>query len=190
MIKGFFLLQNVQYFKEDNPVQAMILLIIIGAVIVISLVVGFIRNGIHTGGGPGRGRTTVTPRKFNAFTLHRIANTYGLDKDQSKLLEFVFRNDGVSDPERVMGNAVLLDKHFKRAYRTIEQNAETEDEAQDRLVRLFSLRNTIESASGNSGSASTNQIAENTAAVLSTGKESYSVRVISSKGAFVVVESP
>jgi hypothetical protein len=190
MIKSFFLLQNVQYFKEDDPVQAMILLIIIGAVIVISLVVGFIRNGIHTGGGPVRGRTTVTPRKFNAFTLRRIANTYGLDKDQAKLLEFVFRNDAVSDPERVMGNTTLLDKHFKRAYKTIEQNAETEEEAQQRLVRLFSLRNTIESSSGNDSSGSTNHLAENTAAVLSTGKESYPVRVVSSKGTFVIVESP
>jgi hypothetical protein len=191
MINSFFLLQNVQYFKEDDPVQAMILVIIVGAAIVISLVAGFIRNGVRTGGGgAGRGRTAVTPRKFNAFTLHRIANSYGLDKDQSKLLEFVFRNDAVSDPERVMRNTTVLDKHFKRAYRAIEQNAETEDEAQDRLVRLFSLRNTIESAGGSGGDAPTNQIAENTAAVLSTGKESYSVRVVSAKGTFVVVESP
>jgi hypothetical protein len=190
MIKGFFLLQNVQYFKEDDPIGAMILLIALGSLILISLVVGVIRNGVRTGGGVSRGRTTVTPRKFNTFTLHRIANSYGLDKDQTRLLEFVFRNDAVSDPERVMGNTTLLDKHFKRAYRTIEQNAETEEEAQQRLVRLFSLRNTIESAAGTGSAVSTNQLAENTAAVLSTGKESYSVRVVSSKGAFVIVESP
>jgi hypothetical protein len=191
MIIRFFLLQNVQYFKQDDPVAAMILGISVGALILISLVVGFVRNGVRTGGGVSRGRTTVTPRKFNAFTLHRIANSYGLDKDQTRLLEFVFRNDAVSDPERVMRNATLLDKHFKRAYRTIEQNAETEEEVQDRLVRLFSLRNTIESASiGSTSTTSTNQIPENAAAVLSTGKESYSVRVVSAKGAFVVVESP
>jgi hypothetical protein len=190
MIKGFFLLQDIRYFKEDDPVQATILLIAIGALILISLVIGFLRNGIRTGGGAGKGRTAVTPRKFNAFTLHRIANAYGLDKDQARLLEFVFRNDSVSDPERVMGNTALLDKHFKRAFKTIEQNAETEEEAQQRLVRLFSLRNTIENAAGSGDSTSTTQLAENTAAVLSTGKESYSVRVISAKGAFVVVESP
>jgi hypothetical protein len=189
MINSLFLLQNVQYFKEDDPLAATILLVVIGAVIVISLAVGFIRNGIQ--GGGGRGRTAVTPRKFNAFTLRRIANTYGLDKDQTHLLEFVFRNDSVSDPERVMRNAALLDKHFKRAYRTIEQNAETEEEAQQRLVGLFSLRNAIEgNPAGGGSAASTSQLAENTAAVLSTGKESYPVRVISAKGEFVVVESP
>jgi hypothetical protein len=188
MINSLFLLQT-QYFKEDDPVAATILLIAIGALIVISLAVGFIRNGVQ--GGKGRGRTAVTPRKFNAFTLRRIANTYGLDKDQTRLLEFVFRNDSVSDPERVMKNTTLLDKHFKRAYRTIEQNAETEEEVQQRLVGLFSLRNTIEgSVTGGGGAASTSQLAENTAAVLSSGKESYPVRVISSKGEFVVVESP
>jgi hypothetical protein len=190
MMKGLFLLQDIQYFKEDDPVAATILLVSVGALILISLVVGFIRNGVRTGGGIGQSRTAVTSRKFNAFTLHRIANTYGLDKDQTHLLEFVFRNDSVSDPERVMGNTTLLDKHFKRAYKTIEQNAETEEEAQQRLVRLFSLRNTIEGAAGNDSSASTVQLAENTAAVLSTGKESYSVRVISAKGTVVVVETP
>jgi hypothetical protein len=188
MIKGFFLLQNVQYFKEDDPVAATILLVSIGAVIVISLAAGFIRNGIRTGGG--KGRTAVTPRKFNPFTLRRIANTYGLDKDQTRLLEFVFRNDAVSDPERVMGNTTLLDKHFKRAYKAIEQNAETEEEAQQRLVSFFSLRNTIENAAKDTGSAPASHLAENTAAVLSTGKESYSVRILSSKGASVVVENP
>jgi hypothetical protein len=190
MIKGFFLLQNIQYFKEDNPVEAYILLSFIGAAIVIALVAGFIRNGVRAGAGAGKGRTAVTPRKFNAFTLRRIANGYGLDKDQTRLLEFVFRNDAVSDPERVMRNTTVLDKHFKRAYKAIEQNAETEEEAQQRLVRLFSLRNTIEGASANSDSTSTTQLAENTAAVLSTGKESYPVRVISAKGVSVVVESP
>jgi hypothetical protein len=188
MNKGFFLLQNPQYFKEDDPVAATILLVSIGALILISLAVGFIRNGIPAGGG--KGRTAITPRKFNSFTLRRIANTYGLDKDQTRLLEFVFRNDAVSDPERVMGNMTLLDKHFKRAYKAIEQNAETEEEVQQRLVSFFSLRNTIESASRDTGSTSTSQLAENTAAVLSTGKESYSVRIISSKGTSVVVENP
>jgi hypothetical protein len=185
----FNLLQTVQYFKEDDPVAATILLSLVGAAIVIGLVVSFVRNGVK-GVGVGKGRTAVTPRKFNAFTLRRIASSYGLDKDQSRLLEFVFRNDSVSDPERVMKNPTLLDKHFKRAYKVIERNAETEEEAQQRMVRLFSLRNTIEASAGGARATSTNQLAENTAAVLSTGKESYPVRVSSAKGESVVIENP
>jgi hypothetical protein len=185
-----FLLQDIQYFKEDNPVEAMILFIGIGAIILISVVAHLIRNRVNPA-GVGRGKSAaVTPRRFNAFTLHRIASTYGLDKDQTHLLEFVFRNDAVDDPERVMRNSVLLDRHFKRAYKAIQRSAETEEDAQQRLIRLFSLRNIIEATPVSDGTVSTTQLAENTAAVLSTGKDSYPVKVISSKGDSVVVGVP
>jgi hypothetical protein len=183
-----FLLQDVQYFKQDDPIGAMLLLIGIGVIILFSTVFHIIRNGISRGGG---GKPAgVTPRRFNTFTLHRIASVYGLDKEQTRLLEFVFRNDAVGDPERVMRNPTLLDRHFKRTYKVIEKSAETEEEAQQRLARLFSLRNLIDAAPASGGTVSTASLAENTAAVLSTGKDSFPVRVISSKGDNVVVEIP
>jgi hypothetical protein len=190
---SFFLLQNgVTYFKEDDPVSGMILLIGIGAVVVFGLVSHLIRRGRNTAGAGGRksAGSAVTPRRFNAFTLHRIAAAYGLDKDQSHLLEFIFRTGAVGDPERVMRSPALLDRHFKQAYKAIEKSADTEEEVQQQLARLFSLRNVIESAPVNSSSLSANQIAENTAAVLSTGKDSYAVRVISSKDNSIIVEVP
>jgi hypothetical protein len=189
---SFFRLQaDIKYFKEDDPVSAMIFLIGIGVIVLVALVFHLVRHGIGAaGGGKGRAAGGVTPRRFNAFTLHRIASAYGLDKDQTHLLEFVFRNSAVGDPERVMQNPAVLDRHFKQAYKAIEKNANTEEEAQQQMVRLFSLRNVIESAPVNDTGPSTGQIAENTAAVLSTGKESYPVRVVSSKGDGIVVEAP
>jgi c-di-GMP-binding flagellar brake protein YcgR len=89
-----------------------------------------------------------------------------------------------------MRTPALLDRHFKRAYKVIERSAETEEEAQQHLSRLFSLRNVIEAAPVNDGAVSTSQLAENTAAVLSTGKDSYPVRVLSAKGDSVVVDIP
>jgi c-di-GMP-binding flagellar brake protein YcgR len=83
-----------------------------------------------------------------------------------------------------------LDRHFKRAYKVIERSAETEEDAQQRLSRLFSLRNVIEAAPVDDGAVSTSQLSENAAAVLSTGKDSYPVRVISAKGDSVVVDMP
>jgi hypothetical protein len=166
----------------------MILLIGIGVIVLAAIIRHLVRNG--TGAGGGKSAAAPTPRRFNTFTLHRIAAAYGLDKDQTRLLEFVFRNGSVGDPDRVMRSPSLLDRHFKQAYKTIERSANTEDEAQQQLVRLFSLRNVIESAPVNSGSLSTSQIAENTAAVLSTGKDSYAVRVVSSKEDAMVVEVP
>ncbi|MCL2130442.1 MAG: PilZ domain-containing protein [Treponema sp.] len=196
---NLYLLQrnnNVQYFKEDDPKSALILVILIAAIIIISIVVSIIRKGI----GPGSTFSSKTgsakksgpaPRKFNSFTLYRIASSYGLDRDQAKLLEYVFRNDSVADPERVMRNPALLDRHFRRAYKTIERNSTSDEEVQQRLVELFSLRNTIEAAPGIGGaSSSSGQIAENTPAVLGNGKDHYPVKVHLSRGQNIVVDIP
>jgi hypothetical protein len=104
-----------------------------------------------------------------------------LDKEQTKLLEYVFRNDAVSDPERVMKNPVVLDRHFKRTFKIIERNSETEEAAQERLVRLFALRNALDSAPSDEGAASS-RIAENSQASLVYEGGSYSVRYCSPGG--------
>jgi len=169
----------------------MILLIAVGAVVVFSLLSYFIRHGISRpiAGTSKNKASVVTPRKFNAVTLHRIASSYGLDREQKKLLEYVFRNDAVSDPERVMRTPALLDRHFKRAFRTIEKNSSTDEESQERLVKLFSLRNVIESSSG-TDDASSARLSENTPAILVSGRDSYPVKVLSTRGQTVVVEYP
>ncbi|MCL2382131.1 MAG: PilZ domain-containing protein [Treponema sp.] len=178
------------YFREDDPMQALIVLAILGGIIAIALVVRAIRGGVSPAiAGKAGSRTMVAPRKFNGFTLRRIASSYGLDRKQSKLLEFVFRNDAVSDPERVMNNTLLLDRHFRRAYRTIERRSESEEAAQERLVNLFSLRNTIEAASS-AGGASPPRLLKNTAAILMIEKDNFPVKVISTRGHTVVVDVP
>jgi len=190
-----FLLQSprlTDFVIEEDPRQAIIALIVLGVVIAIIVVANIIRGGMSSsiaGKDKGRGRTQVSARRFSAFTLYRIASTYGLDKDQKKLLEYVFRNDGVVDPERVMSNIPLLDRHFKRAYRSIEKKSETDDDAQERLSQLFSLRNVIEVTSGTTDS-STPRLAENTPAVLAIEKDNYPVKVISSRGQNVVTDLP
>ena len=186
-----FLLQDVKYFQEDDPKRVIPFLIGFGVIIVIGVLFNKLRSGVSpsVAGKSGKTRTQVTPRKFNAFTLYRIASAYGLDREQTKLIEYVFRNDAVADPERVMNNPALLDRHFKRAFRTIEKNSETEEDAQERLVRLFSLRNVIESASG-SGGPSSARVTENTPAVLTVNQESFPLKVISSRGQQVITEIP
>ncbi|MDR0719995.1 MAG: flagellar brake protein [Treponema sp.] len=182
---------NIKYFKDDDPTGAIILLSAIGAIIVLSIAAHAIRHGLGVKGTAFKGGAqAANPRNFNIFTMRRIASAYGLDKDQSRLLEFVFRNAAVGDPERIMQNGALLDRHFKRAYKAIERSAETEEEAQVQLSQLFSLRNVIEAAPISNGTISTYQLSENTAAVLSTGKDSFPLRVISSKGDSIVVEVP
>jgi len=187
-LNNLFLLQT--YFRNNSSIEMGPLLIAAGAVIVFSLFIYFIRRG--TSGSSGTGKNTgsgAAPRKYNSFTFRKIASSYGLDKEQTELLDYVFRINSVTDPERVMKTPALLDKHFKRAFRSIEKNSSADEEAQERLARLFSLRNLIESSSGGED-VSNVRLSENTPAILVNGKNSYPVKVLSSKGQTVVVESP
>ena len=187
---SFFLLQFERIvWPDDNPREGLYVLIALGVIIVIATVFHFIRR---PGGGSfnmGKRKDGSAPRKFNFFTLHRISSNYGLDKEQTKLLEFVFRNDGVVDPERVMKNPVVLDRLFKKAYKSIERNSDTEENAQQRLAQLFSLRNVIE-ANPDKSVAAPSQILPNTPAIISIGKDSYTVKILTSKGHTVVTEIP
>ena len=176
------------FFWDEDPRQAIILLVGIGVLVGIIILANIVRNGLGISVAP-RGRTQATPRKFTVFTLHRIASIYGLDRAQTKLLEYVFRNGAVSDPERVMENTVLMDRHFKRAYRAIEKNSITDEEAQERLTKLFSLRNVIEVAAG-AHDSSPPRLSENTPAVLIIDRDNYPVKIMSSRGHNVVTEIP
>ena len=183
----FFLLQQ-KYFKEDNPVEARILIIAIAVVIVFSFLINIFRHGLNTSAANKGGKAPVAPRKFNAFTLHRISTAYGLDKEQTKLLEYVFKNDAVSDPEHVMKNPAILDRHFKRAFRTIEKNSTTDEDAQQRMLKLFALRNLLEN-SGTDDNTSFS-ISENASAILASGQDSFPVKILRSRGLNVITDIP
>jgi c-di-GMP-binding flagellar brake protein YcgR len=188
-IQLYLLQENVQYFKEDDPMAGVILLISIAVIIMAGFIGTIIKHGIAVSGTGASTKTSV--RQFSMFTMNRLANTYGLDKEQKKLLEQIFKAAGISEPQRILQNPTLLDKHFKQAYRTIERTASTEEEEQRKISLLFSLRNTIENAqdSGNIITTTT-QVAANSTVVLVVGKESYPVKVLSSGRESLSVECP
>jgi c-di-GMP-binding flagellar brake protein YcgR len=191
-MERIYLLQGVSYFKEDDPLGATILLIVIGSVIVISIIVNVIKKSI--GESPVRGvKGGVSERRFTVFQIHKVAASYGLDKDQSKLLEYVFKADGVANPEAVMQNVNSLDRHFKRAYKNIEKRGENDQEVQEFLYTLFSIRNTVEASqkSASPTATSTKKLSENMTAMLSAGADkNFPVRVRSAKGDALLVECP
>jgi hypothetical protein len=186
----FYPLQLPTFYKETNSEDAVIFIIGIVAVVVILVIINVVKNRYNIPALGGARSSGSSPRRFSGFTLHRLANNIGLDHNQTKILEFIFRTEGVSDPERVINSPALLDRHFKHAYRIIEQTANTDEEAQEKLSLLFSTRNILESTAGGGGVSSTRQLPENTAAVLGVGKDSFPVRVISTKGENLVVENP
>jgi hypothetical protein len=185
-----------QFWKEDNPMDGVLFGVSVTVIIVVFIVVNLIKGkgklNIPALGGSGFGaRPASNRRKFNSFTLYRLAHSAGLDRTQTKMLDYIFKADGVSDPERSFHTPALLDRHFKRAYRAIERNTSSDAEVQQKLGVLFSTRNILEASEASSGSAtSTREIAENTPAVINIGNESYPIKVISSRGETLVVESP
>jgi c-di-GMP-binding flagellar brake protein YcgR len=178
---GLYLLQEV-YFQSSGD-RAPWVGPLVGAGVFgfffVMILIGVIKNNAGA------------PRRFSGFALRRIANAYGLNAAQRKVLENMFRYDAVTDPASVMESVPLLDRHFRRAYQRIENAAEDDDDAQEQLSLLFSTRNAIESAQNTAGPvASTRHIPSGTAAALTAGKETYQVRVANAKGDSVLVESP
>ncbi|MDR2134267.1 MAG: PilZ domain-containing protein [Treponema sp.] len=182
----FYPLQLPSFYKETNSRDAIIFVTGIAVFIIILVIVNAAKGRFTAPGGrPGSG-----PRHFSGLALHRLAANMGLDHNQTKMLEFVLRNDGVVDPERSINSPTLLDRHFRQAYRVIERSANTDNEAQEKFSLLFSTRNILEASLGGGNATSTRQIPENTAAVLGVGKDKYPVRVLSTKGENLVVENP
>ncbi|GHU15295.1 hypothetical protein FACS1894163_01520 [Spirochaetia bacterium] len=118
--------------------------------------------------------------------LHRLAHSAGLSIDQIKMLDFVFQTDEVTDPSESFNNSELLDRHFKRAYKTILEDTSTKTDVQERLALLFSTRNILDMG----GITSTRQLAEDTDTLIKVGQESYPSKVLSAKGKDLVVENP
>jgi hypothetical protein len=177
---GLYLLQDV-YFESSGDRTPWVGPVVVSAlfgIFLIMIIAGVIK------------KRAEGPRRFSGFVLRRIAKSYGLDKDQRKTLEGIFRYDAVSDPVSVMQSVPLLDRHFRHAYQRIESSEEDDAEVQERLALLFSTRNAIESAQSDDSVTSTRSISSGMAAVLRVGRETYQVRVANAKGDSVLVEAP
>ncbi|MDR1107987.1 MAG: PilZ domain-containing protein [Spirochaetaceae bacterium] len=180
---------KMRYFKEDDPVGALIFVISVGGIILAAFLVNLMRHGIGRTGDRLIPSQPAAPRQFSIFTLYRLAHTYDLNREQTKILEQIFKSHGVREPQRIMADPVLLDNHFKRAYRAFEKNYDDEQAAQQKIALLFSLRNTIENRWGRDDViTSTRQIGDNANVILTMGNERYPARVLSSKAANMSVE--
>ena len=185
---------DFQYFTKgggtSSPVATIIFVVVfalaIGVVVLINSRNSSGTKGASTGssGGGGGG-----PRLFSAFAFNRLARSIGLDNDQIKMLSFVFKSDDVVDPEKSINTPALLDRHFRKAYRIIEQSSGSEQEAQNRLFVLFSTRNVLENSMiGSIGS--TRQLKDDLTLTLTFGKEKINVNVLSTKTELLTVEAP
>jgi len=162
----------------------------IGVIVIALILLNVFKDKLQPKVG-GKHMAATGPRRFSGFTLHRLTNDMGLSREQVKMLDYVLRSGGVNDPERVLNNATLVDRHFKRTYRLIERSSSSDEELNDRLSVLFSTRNILEAHfQNNMDATSTRRIPEKTPAVLTIDKVNYPVTVLSSKGDTLIVENP
>jgi len=189
---------DFQYFSKGGGASSPVGTIIFVAVFALSIAaIVFINNrnsgakgtstkGKTTGGGGGGGGGS---KLFSGFAFNRLARNIGLDSEQTKMLNFVFKSDDVVDPEKSVNTPALLDRHFRKAYRIIEQSSGSEQETQNRLFVLFSTRNILEN-SIISGMSSTNQLKDDITLTLTYGKDKINVNVVNARTELLTVDAP
>jgi c-di-GMP-binding flagellar brake protein YcgR len=175
---------------KTDPAQLIIVFVIIAVIVVVLIVVNSRKTPISgkktsSGGGAGQRASGF----FSVFTIRRIAGNLGLDSEQTKMLDYVFKMDQVSDPQKSINTPDLLDRHFRRAYRIIDQTQGNESETQHRLGVLFSTRNILENSILDVMTSS-RQIKEDTTFTILLNKDKIIVHVISVKGDYIDVEAP
>lgn len=126
---------------------------------------------------------------FSGFAVNRLARNVGLNYEQIKMLNFVFKTDEVIDREKSLVTPSLLDSHFRRTYRVIMQSSNNEQEIQRKHAILFSTRNILENSSLGTIS-STRQLKDDTSLTITWGKDKLNVHVLSSNTDHLIVNSP
>jgi hypothetical protein len=191
----FISASDIQFgHKESNKQEVITLIVVFIAVFALFIFLNFIRRKPST---PGAGGVAAKAPSgggggfFAMLAVHKMARNIGLNGEQIKMLDFVFKTDQVLEPEKSFVTPALLDRHFRRAYRVIQQTSRSDEEVQYRHAVLFSTRNMLESrVSG--GISSTRQLRDDTSVIINVnnGKEKYEVLVLSTSGDNLAVESP
>ncbi|MDR1025275.1 MAG: PilZ domain-containing protein [Treponema sp.] len=183
-----YLLQLPRFYKETNPMDAVYFVVGLAVIIIILVIINLSKKRL---GISNSSFSAPHPGHSGASSARRFSHAIGLDSAQSKMLSFVLRSGGATDPERMTQSPALMDRYFRQAYNAIDRSTSPEEEIQQKISLLFSTRNILESTTGGGvGVNSTRVIPENTPAVLIIDKDNYPIRVISSRGAYLLVENP
>jgi len=182
---------SVTDFNMDNttsPTTLLIGFIVIAVLITVLVVINKMKKPPGISGNKSSG-SAGTSSIFSGFALRRIAGSLGLSGEQTKMLDYIFKTDGVTEPEKSINTPALLDRHFRRAYRIIENGKDPDKEKQYKLGVLFSTRNILEN-SILSSLTSTRQLRDDTILTVTHGKDKLNIYVLSTKDDNLIVETP
>lgn len=129
-------------------------------------------------------------RQFSAFAFKLLARKCGLNSEQTKMLDYALKADGVKDPVKSIGSSELLDKHFKKAFRLIQKNTENDEEMQKKFDVLFATRSMLESSVEDLDITSSREVSENVNVFINIENDRYSTNLISAKGETFDVACP
>ncbi|MDR1443722.1 MAG: PilZ domain-containing protein [Treponema sp.] len=183
-----YLLELPQFYKTTNPMDVVYLFIGVAVIITILIIINISKKRLGI-----TDSIFYTPRSKDSGTpsVRKFSRSVGLNSAQSKMLSFALKNGGFTDPKQITQSPAITDQCFKQAYNTIDKDADAEKETQQKISLLFSTRNVLEfTTGGGAGINSTRVIPKNTPVDVIIDGESYPTRVVSSQGAYLLVENP
>jgi c-di-GMP-binding flagellar brake protein YcgR len=170
-LSGQTMLLAQSYWKEDNPLQNMILLIIVIAIVVISFVAWLVKR-LSSDGDISFGSSKAPSLSRGGFK--RRALDFGFSSTEAEFLDFYARKLGVVSPNTIFGSKTQLDNFMKNSFKYIEQHAETEAMAEEQKHNLFAIREALGSRTSSGTSiSSTRQLKSKTPLSIVTAKEAH-----------------
>jgi len=132
----FQLFQEAPYnpWVKQNTANDKVTLIILAIALVVVILVLVVRWLANGGQIPSK-QPTLSHGSFK-----RQASHTGFTRSEIMFLEAYARKLNIVNPQTIFGNAGRLDAFLKNAYKYIEKNAKTEDEAETQKSELFSVR--------------------------------------------------
>ncbi len=130
------LFQDNPWIKQNTGSDTAFFLIS-GALAIIFLVVVLVRWLMNGAQMPAK-QPTLSHGSFK-----RQATNTGFTKAEIIFLEDYARKMGIINPQAIFGNAGRLDSFMKNAYKYIEKNAKTEDDAEMQKHQLFAVREIV-----------------------------------------------
>jgi hypothetical protein len=134
------LLAQITYWKESDPRQTLIFFSVVGGLIVLGILYGWLKSMAE--GGNSR-KETRSPKTFSRGSFRRRAYEAGFTDTESDFLEQYARKLGTTNPAAIFSNRAQLDSFMRSAFKYIERHADTEESAEQNKARLFSLREAL-----------------------------------------------
>ncbi|MFH2115347.1 MAG: PilZ domain-containing protein [Spirochaetota bacterium] len=134
------LLAQITYWKESDSRQTLIFFSVVGGLIVLGILYGWLKNAAEGGGSKKEGRST---RTFSRGSFRRKAYEAGFSDTESDFLEQYARKIGTTNPAAIFSNRAQLDSFMRSAFKYIERHADTEESAEENKTKLFSLREAL-----------------------------------------------